>query len=389
MILTICVIMSLFVLGSGCSKDDGGDMVLEKYDFELEDSILNSESHELSLSVYEISNPGVKVADWNILQIALWDSELPGDRDDKWLTGPPEIVDTSWVKVENKNGELYVKVKPNDTDEERRVRIMVGKTYGRYDYLGIGTVIISQLPEEKEDDNAPFEVQVRYKGKLYSSIATLDDNDELVYESMELDSLMESLMNRKDLYVVVTESGIMSIFDSGDAEALDAITDMRTCVAPGTPFGVIAPDIRSRRSEHTGFELMEASSLGFCGLFDDEGFWDTYVYKNLMNYDEIYDIINLKGFNLNDKVTSLSVAYNGTNEDVCAVLTVWEDTYFNFEDYDRTKHRVSFIATYNNRKVTWKNLKTLQCINSHNSWNDRISSFSFHFGYYNNYWKDY
>ncbi len=148
--LYLWALLSISLLGSGCSKDQGDDMVFEKYDFEVEDSVLNSESHELSLSVYEISNPGIKVADWKILQIAAWYSELPGDRNDKWLIGSPEIVDTSWIKVENRKGELYVKVKPNDTDEERRVRITVGKTYGRYEFLGTGTVIISQLPDNKE-----------------------------------------------------------------------------------------------------------------------------------------------------------------------------------------------------------------------------------------------
>lgn len=382
-ILYLWALLSIYLLGSGCSEyKDDVNWYSELYTFLMEDTVLTSEAHEFSLPVYMIENPAIKGTGWKIGVVEERNPTFWEDGTDEWLSQDKNI----WITAENKDDELYIKVKSNDTEKERRARITVwkpdGKDYGRY-----GEIIIIQLPEEKEDDNAPFEVQVRYKGKLYSSIATLDDNDKLVYESMELDSLMESLMNRKDLDVVVTESGIMNIFDSGDAEALDAITDMRTCVAPGTPCGIVEPMVYSRAKN--GFEEMNNSCPGFFAVFDDKTYDNSHLSQNLENFDDRFDIINLKGFDLNDKISSLTVGYNGTNEDVCAVLTVWEDTYFNFEDYDRTKHRVSFIATYENRRVALENLRSIQCINSRNTWNDRISSLSFHFGYYNNYWKDY
>ena len=92
---------------------------------------------------------------------------------------------------------------------------------------------------------------------------------------------------------------------------------------------------------------------------------------------------------LNGKVSSLAVAYNGDNAEICAVLTVWEDSYFNFGDYDRTKHRISFIASKATPHISWPSLKKIKCMGSSNSWNDRISSFSFHFGYYGRGLKDY
>lgn len=378
-ILYMWALLSISLLVGGCSEEkDDLSLGYGWYTFLMEDTILTSNAHEFSLPVYEIRNPAVKGTGWKIGTVLVPGPIFVEDADNEWVFPDKDI----WITAENKDDELYIKVESNDTGKERRARITICNPDG-----GFGKIIIIQLPEEKEDDNAPFEVQVRYKGQLYSSTAILDDNDELVYESMEFASLMESLMGRKDLDVVVTESGVMNIFDSGDAEALEAITDMRTCVVPGTPCAIVEPMVYSRSKN--GFEDMDTSSLGFCAVFDDNTYGNPHISKNLMSFDDIYDIINLKGFNLNDKISSLTVGYNGTNDDVCAVLTVWEDTYFNFEDYDRTKHRVSFIATYNNRKVAWKNLKSLPCINSSNSWNDRISSFSFHFGYYNNYWKDY
>lgn len=62
---------------------------------------------------------------------------------------------------------------------------------------------------------------------------------------------------------------------------------------------------------------------------------------------------------------------------------------FNEGDNDRTKHRVSFIASRYYPEVKWATLKDLSCIGSHNSWNDRISSYAFYMGNYENRWIDY
>ncbi len=384
-LVCIVVLMSISLFVSSCSEDKVElDRYHESLTFPVEDTVLTSGIHEFSLPVHELKNPSVKVNDWNIGAIDVWDPKLPGNRDQKWWVYNPNIT-YDWITIDKRDGELYLEVKPNDTDEERRVRIHVWRSEDN-DYAGLGEVIISQLPAKKEEDSR-FEVQVRYKGELYSSMAMLDENEELVYESMEFSALMKTLASRDDLDMVVTESGVLNIFDGNDAEALEALNDIKTCVAPGTPFSLIEPKVYSRAK--TGFEEMSVSALGYCALFDDNTFSDTHVSKNLMNFDDIYDITDLKKYSLNDKVTSVAVGYNGTDDGICAVLTVWEDTFFNFEDYDRTKHRVSFISTYSDKRVSWKNLKSLPCINSGNSWNDRISSFSFHFGYYNNYLKDY
>ena len=49
--------------------------------------------------------------------------------------------------------------------------------------------------------------------------------------------------------------------------------------------------------------------------------------------------------------------------------------------FDRTKHRTNFVATHSSRIKAVYNLKKVSCFNAHDSWNDRISSISFHVGY--------
>lgn len=380
----IAVIGLISVFFSSCSEEipDTPPYVRgEWFKFDAEDTVITADAHELLLPVYDIMNDGIQATDWTVGYVKVWDHTMPSYRDPELWPSNPNITYEDWLTIDKQDGKLSLKVKPNHTAYERRVRISV------VNERCFGSIIVSQLPERKEEDNTPFEVQARYKGHLYSTMATLDENDKLVYESQEFADLMNSLAKKEGLDIVVTESGIMNIFDSNDTEAIEALEDMRTQVAPGTPFGIVAPTIRSRTN--TGFEGMTSSSLGYCGVFDDNTFSDTHIFSNLTSFDDIFDAQNLKSYNLNDKITSLAVGYNGTEDGVCAVLTVWEDTHFNFEDNDRTKHRVSFIATYDNRKISWSNLKSLPCINSGNSWNDRISSLCFHFGYYNNYWKDY
>lgn len=137
------------------------------------------------------------------------------------------------------------------------------------------------------------------------------------------------------------------------------------------------------------FQWQSSNALGYCALFDDSNYTDTYMYYNLLGLNKFEDCNKMSNKNLNDKVSSLAVSYNGTNKDVCAVLTIWEDSDYNNGDNDRTKHRISVIATYDQRKVMYPDLKKIKCIGSSNSWNDRISSLSFHFGYVDSQWKNY
>lgn len=124
-------------------------------------------------------------------------------------------------------------------------------------------------------------------------------------------------------------------------------------------------------------------------MFDDTNFKDTHIARNINTVHTRDESDYMKNIGLNDKVSSLAVGYFGDAQDMCSVLTVWEDSYFNYGDVDRQKHRISFVADSNNRKVSRNNLKNIMCLNSGKNWNDRISSYSFNMGIFNTHLKDY
>jgi len=122
-------------------------------------------------------------------------------------------------------------------------------------------------------------------------------------------------------------------------------------------------------------------------MFKSMNFIFCHVLKK--NPYDIYEIPYMKSVGLNDKVSSLMVRYNMDDPNGCAILTVWEDSNFNHDDNDRTKHRTNFVATYTERTKAVGNLKNVSCFNAHDSWNDRISSISFHVGYADSLPKEY
>lgn len=121
-----------------------------------------------------------------------------------------------------------------------------------------------------------------------------------------------------------------------------------------------------------------AGDLACLELWDDTNFKDTYREFHIKDYYTSHDIRILKDYGLNDKVSSLKIHNKLTNYSLIAIVTVWEDSNFNHGDHDRTKHRMNFYAN-SNGIGSYGNLKKIPCGGS--SWNDRISSFSFHIGY--------
>lgn len=51
--------------------------------------------------------------------------------------------------------------------------------------------------------------------------------------------------------------------------------------------------------------------------------------------------------------------------------------------------RTNFVATHSSRTKAVYNLKKVSCFNAYDSWNDRISSISFHVGYADNLPEEY
>lgn len=224
--------------------------------------------------------------------------------------------------------------------------------------------------------------KLSYKGKIYES--DMAGEDMPVYRDRETARLVKSFQGRNDLTSVYV-GDVLYVYDEEDMSARPALKKITSKPTDKRRISLL-PGTRALSDYANG---MTGEALGFCSLYDDTNFSDTHLLLNLTDYKEYYDEYRMLNQGLNDKVSSLAVIYNGTDPDACAVLTVWEDSNFNFEDNDRIKHRVSFIATKDNPHTVCSNLKNVQCIGSSKSWNDLISSISFYFGNYGTYWKNY
>lgn len=222
--------------------------------------------------------------------------------------------------------------------------------------------------------------KIRYKKHTYESAVSEDENGNMVYEDAQTAELMASLANRDDIETVVI-GDMVYLFDSEDMKSDKKLRKLLRGEAPIRSEASGNTGVGTYASEGSAFANMNASDKGFAILFDDKYYTDTRFWGNFgSDYDTFLDVPDMEEVGLNDKVSSLAVSYEGSSSDICFVLTVWEDKNYNNGDNDRTKHRVSFIATSENRRTCVGNLKNVPCINSSNSWNDRISSISMHYG---------
>lgn len=382
----------------GCSNDE--DIVhseVQGFVSDIQDTTLTAVAHEITIQittkedcVNDLSN--VK---WDLKGVNEWDDTLPGS--DKWVLNPKTLQSTNeecgleWVKVKKEtdgnNTYLKVTLSANETDMLRGIRIYVGYQKNKVVTYLSNPIVIWQKNKEAEE---AFQVKVRYKGTLYSSMAKLDENEHLQYEDSTFASLVDDLESRNDLEVVVKEDGIVDYYDTEDIAENNMIKSLMQNLEPGYNATTgTRTDIPVTRSSSDPYRYMTTGALGYCALYDDKNFSDTHLIQNFTSFTDFYDQERMKTVGLNDKTTSLAVAYDGTDSGVCAVLTVWEDTDYNFGDNDRTKHRISFVASYYTPRLSWSNLKNLPCGNSRDSWNDRISAISFHFGHYGSYLSDY
>lgn len=231
-------------------------------------------------------------------------------------------------------------------------------------------------------------IRCRYNGRMYSSPVIPTSDSTIRYESPLYQYLVDSLAEIDGVNAVLAESDIVDYY-VGDNPCIPGIGTVY--LGNENVRGMACSPRYPVEATRAGdpFQWQSSNALGYCALFDDSNYTDTYMYYNLLGLNKFEDCNKMSNKNLNDKVSSLAVSYNGTNKDVCAVLTIWEDSDYNNGDNDRTKHRISVIATYDQRKVMYPDLKKIKCIGSSNSWNDRISSLSFHFGYVDSQWKNY
>lgn len=283
-------------------------------------------------------------------------------------------------KVWDDNNRPMVKItlEENNTSTSRYVafRIGSGDFYCGYPY---------EILQEGCKDSESFEMKVRYKGVVYTSMAHLDEEGCYVYEDEAFEQLMVSLENMEGIETVIMDDEIVDYFDAEDIQQNPEIGQLLNHVEEPIEL-TLRSDLPATRAGDP-FQAM-TTGPGFFSVYDDTDFKDTNLSHTLTDLYDSFDNGYLRSAGLNDKISSLAVAYNGDQKDVCAVLTVWEDSYYNSGDNTLSKHRASFVADYYTPRLTRNNLKKIKCPYSNSSWNDRISSLSFHFGYFNHNLKD-
>lgn len=246
----------------------------------------------------------------------------------------------------------------------------------------VGYIRIYQLPkEDSTSDDSRFPMQIRYKGKLYSSMAEIDDNGEYHYDDPEFASMMNYLDNTPGIDAVVKDNLIVDYYDADDPVYLNILNGVDRPIDPTLSLTPVSTTLSKTRAD--GFEHFTQGSIGYYAAFSDGEFKGDYLTFSAKNLHNSHNLRDLKLIGMNDKLSSVAVYYGGDLPNVCAVLTVWENGNYNNDDNNipRRKHRVSFIATYYNRKISRNSLKNVKLINASGSWNDRISALSFHFAY--------
>ncbi len=222
--------------------------------------------------------------------------------------------------------------------------------------------------------------KIRYKKHTYESAVSEDENGNMIYEDAQTAELMASLANRDDIETVII-GDIVYLFDSEDVKSDKKLRKLLRGEEPARSEVTGNTGVGAYASEGSAFAYMKDKAEGYAIVFDDKYFSDTCFFENFYSdYFSFLDIPDMDILHLNDKVSSLAVAYKGTSSDICFVLTVWEDADYNCLDSSRKKHRISFIATSESRRTCVGNLKNVPCGNSSKSWNDRISSISMHYG---------
>lgn len=389
-----------FILTSCSSEDPVGPNGItgfqDVYHYEITDSIVYAGSHEFSLSMIGGNQP----KDWMIWDFKLWSGKEIPDSINQYTEGweipasgdffqNGDSFGVDWISFEKQptttSPKLQITVKENNSDLARGVMLLFGDENKSGGLVNSGILIIIQKPMP---DLEPFVMKIRYKGTLYSTTAHLNVNEEIEYQDPVFSRVMDEIDGLKNVEAIVLEDDIVDYFDMDNGKTSESIAKIRQKIDSSTRCE-IRNDLFSTRSTKDGYRFESSDALGYFAMFDDSGFDDTYVFKNLTNLNEVADENYMRNIGLNDKVSSLAVSYRGTNSEICSVLTIWEDSYYNYGDNDRTKHRISIIATKDNPEVSISKLKSVKCINSHNSWNDRISSYSFAFGNYDSHLKDY
>lgn len=390
-IRTFISILVLMTMSFSCSNDDEliGVVWATKYVYcftdkpdtgnEIETMSVGSSAQNLDLKVKKLLASGFSMPEKLFLTVDFWNDEKR-----EWETDPSYSNSTDikagfyHIISKTQDGEAVINVEldANESFSERRIRIYSISDQVVDHVSPFGNIEIIQQPAPQS-----FLLKAKFKGNVYSTMAELDSEGNFLYRSEEYAQLMREIDSNPDVQMVVMDDSTIHYYDSDDIAANQPYEDIRSLVADNgnTSFTTRAD----------GFEYQESEDLGYMAMYDNDHFAGKMHYKGLANYHFTYNIPSMKPMGLNDKITSIAVGYNGPDPIVCTVLTIWEDTDYNHGDDNRSKHRISIVASQNNPKVSLPDLKKIKKIGSSKSWNDCISAFSLHFGYIDRFLLDY
>ncbi|MDE6548639.1 MAG: hypothetical protein K2L22_06550, partial [Muribaculaceae bacterium] len=377
--LTLCVMMS------GCSYDNGiggppelGPIQVlhfkdnyEEFEYFCPEKInVDGEEQTLTLRLHYIDanndndraeiHEAIKHFYFNIFE---WDGDTENrDRTHKAQasTNHPEDFYHVWADWENGEPVVKASLKRNDTNKYRKLSIEIYPSVKYHGSSVYGYVVIVQEPVGVNDK---FNMRIKYNGTYYSSEATHDENGNFVYEDTEFADIMREIDAKSDIQTMILEDGTVYYYDTEDIARNQPYLDIME-IQETNETGLLT-------KANDGFADYNGE-LGYFAVFEHDTFSGSKIAQSFTNLHFTYDLPTYKSLGMNDKVSSIALAYNGTDSLVCSVLTIWEDADFNYGDDYRKKHRISIVATKKTPKTTVSNLKNIKMHNSSSSWNDCI-----------------
>lgn len=387
----------MLALAAGCQDiNDGGETPPPPFNYSycmrftddpieennpIEYIYCNAETQTVTLRLHRMTDPSVPRPLHFHFQIAYY------DKYDNWNTGEfdellnlnevetkdPQDFYKIWRESEGSTPLLKVCLDRNNTGKQRELMLIIVSDQG-YDPINhtaiAGKVRIIQDPET--ENYGTFSLKAKYKDKLYTTEAEFDSDGNYVFHNSEYADLMNRIDADPTVQMVIFDNNTINYYDDQDISRNKIYQDILSLEQKP------ADESQTRGS---GFEDFDSSYLGYVSLHDNDHFGGKKLSKGLTNFHFTWNLPNLKDYGMNDKVTSIAAAFNHDSPLICTVLTIWDDADFNHGDNYRKKHRLSVIASKFAPRVTLDDLKKIKKIGSSKSWNDCISSISFHFGY--------
>lgn len=381
------------ILGS-CTSDEYGSEVYNPYhclrflktsDFQmLQKEVLSvsSSAQTIELTLQEVTDPNIPFPTALYPKVYEWDEENSSYKEIGRFDTPANFY-KAYTKEENKSTTVYIDLDENNQLTDRKLFLCIfsasRSTYKKHS-VSIGYVEIIQHPASEASQS--FSLKAKYKDRVYTTDAEIDLDGNICYLDPEYSSLMNKLDDMEDIQMMIMDDTTIFYYDKEDILSNQPYEDILSLEPSDIEYKV--HDTRA-----DGFEYDDPSYLGYFAIYDNDNFKGSKITQGLTNFHFTHNIQSLKTYSMNDIVTSIAVGYNSDDSLVCSVLTVWEDTDYNYGDDNRSKHRISIIASKNSPKTTIPDLKKIKRIGSSKSWNDCISSISFHFGYIDRLLLDY